>query len=121
MYDQHSLRSALAYTQSDQSLWLSLEYSMTVKILTEHHLEFLRLTGGCTGSSESTCVKMPHCWKSHVVAHMCLLSVLGCHLIICCLYPHGLHSLNIAEVNNINHDQSAPNGAVWCWSIMFVI
>ena len=27
---------------------------MTVKLLTEHHLEFLSL-GGCTGPSESTC------------------------------------------------------------------
>ena len=41
---------------------------MIVKILTEHHLEFLSLTEGCTGSSESTLVKMPHCWKSHVKA-----------------------------------------------------
>ena len=39
---------------------------MIVKLLTEHHLEFLSLTGGCTGLSESTHVKMPHCWKSHV-------------------------------------------------------
>ena len=37
---------------------------MTVKLLTEHHLEFLSLKGGCTGSSESTLVKMSHCWKS---------------------------------------------------------
>ena len=31
-------------------------------------LEFLYvgLTGGWTGSSESTLVKKPHCWKSHV-------------------------------------------------------
>ena len=36
---------------------------MSVKLLTEHHLEFLSLKGGCTGSSESTLVKMPHCWK----------------------------------------------------------
>ena len=41
---------------------------MTVKLLTEHHLEFLSLKGGCTGSSESTLFKMPHCWKSHVTA-----------------------------------------------------
>ena len=26
--------------------------------------------GGCTGSGESTLVKMPHCWKSHVTAHL---------------------------------------------------
>ena len=41
---------------------------MSVKLLTEHHLEFLSLNGGCTGLSESTLVKMPHCWKSHVAA-----------------------------------------------------
>ena len=45
---------------------------MTVKLLTEHHLEFLGLKGGCRGLSESTLVKMPHCWKSHVLAHLCL-------------------------------------------------
>ena len=37
---------------------------MIVKLLTEHYLEFLSLTGGCTGLYESTLVKMPHCWKS---------------------------------------------------------
>ena len=41
---------------------------MNFKLLTEKRLEFLSLTGGCTGSSESTLVKMPHCCKSHVVA-----------------------------------------------------
>ena len=46
---------------------------MTVKLLPEHHLEFLSFKGGCTGSFESTLVKMPHCWKSHVVAHLPLL------------------------------------------------
>ena len=30
---------------------------MTVELLTEHHLEFLSLKGGCTGSSEPTLVK----------------------------------------------------------------
>ena len=43
---------------------------MSVKLLTEHHLEFLSLKGGCSGSLESTLVKMPHCWKSHVMALM---------------------------------------------------
>ena len=55
--------------QSDQSLCLLVEYSMSVKLLTDQHLEFLRLKGGCTGWSESTRVKMPHCWKSRVMAH----------------------------------------------------
>ena len=39
---------------------------MTVRLLTEHNLELLCLLGDCTGSSESTHVKMPHCWKSCV-------------------------------------------------------
>ena len=43
---------------------------MSVKLLNEHNLKSLSLKGGCTGSSESTLVKMPHCWKSHVTAHM---------------------------------------------------
>ena len=43
---------------------------MSVKLLSEHHLEFLSLKGGCTGSSESALVKMPHCWKPHVAAHI---------------------------------------------------
>ena len=41
---------------------------MIVKLLTEHHLQFLSLKGGCRGSSESTHVKMPHCWKSRALA-----------------------------------------------------
>ena len=43
---------------------------MIVKLLTEHHLEFLSLKGGCTGSSESTLVKMSNCWKSHALAQL---------------------------------------------------
>ena len=65
-----------------QIICYSLEYSMNVKLLTEHHLKFLSLKGGCTGSSESTLVKMPHCWKSHVAAHTgtCIILVNFC----CC-------------------------------------
>ena len=68
MCDQQSLRPACAYAQSDQSLCYSLEYSMVVKLQTEHHLEFLCRKGYCTGSSEPTLVKMPHCLKSHITA-----------------------------------------------------
>ena len=39
---------------------------MSVKLPTEHNLKSLSEIGGCTGSSESTLVKVPHCWKSHV-------------------------------------------------------
>ena len=50
---------------------------MTTKLLTDHQLEFLRLKGGCTGSSESTRIEMPHCWKSHVMAHTVISSLQG--------------------------------------------
>ena len=73
MSDQQSLRSACANVQSDQSLYLLLEYSTTPRLLTEQHLEFLSWTGGCTGSFESTLVKMPHWWKSHVMALMIMV------------------------------------------------
>ena len=43
---------------------------MIVNLLTDHHLYFLSLKGSCLGSSESTLVKMPHCWKSHAQAHL---------------------------------------------------
>ena len=43
---------------------------MTVKLLTENHLEFLGLTGGCPGSSESTLVEILHCLKSHALAQI---------------------------------------------------
>ena len=49
---------------------------MTVKLLKEHRLEFLSLTGGCTGSSESIHVKLPHCWKSHVTAQFTIILLL---------------------------------------------
>ena len=46
---------------------------MTVRLLTEHHLEFLSLKVGCTGLSESKLVYMPHCWKSNLAADIFLL------------------------------------------------
>ena len=70
MCDQQSLRSACAYAQSDQNLCKSLEYCISVKLLTESHSEFLSLKGGCRGSSESTLDNMSNCWKSHAAAHI---------------------------------------------------
>ena len=46
---------------------------MIVKLLTDHHLKFLCIKGGCRGSSESTLVKMSNCWKSHTVT-ICILT-----------------------------------------------
>ena len=57
MCKQQSLRSACAYVQSDQSLCLSLEYFMIVKLLTELHLEFLSLKEAAAARLGSTLVK----------------------------------------------------------------
>ena len=73
---------------------------MTVKLLTEHHLEFLSLKGGCIGSSESTLVKMPHCWKSHVVAHVSFDQIVSSVVIDLCI----LYILNL-----LRHPQWALN------------
>ena len=54
-----------------------LEYSMSIKLMIEHNLEFLSLTEDCPGSSESTHVKKPHCWKSHATAHILSLGGYG--------------------------------------------
>ena len=40
---------------------------MSVKLLTEHRLEFVSLKGGCTGSSESTLFNL------HCVAVQCMI------------------------------------------------
>ena len=55
---------------------------MIVKLLTEHHLEFLSLKGGCTGSSESTLVKMSNCWKSHATAQLIFYYIYNIHMVL---------------------------------------
>ena len=59
-------------------------------MIVEHYLEFLSLKGGCTGSYESTLVKMPHYWKLHATAQLSSdLKHLPAHKL---LYPHKLSS-----------------------------
>ena len=68
---------------------------MIVKLLTEHHLEFLSSKGGCRGSSESTLVKMSNCLKSHALAQLsfCCPVTIGV-LRLCLTMPWvGLHSV----------------------------
>ena len=48
---------------------------MSLKLLAKQLLEFLSLTGGYRGSSGSTLVKMPHCWKSHVAAQLSIILI----------------------------------------------
>ena len=71
---------------------------MIVKLLTEHNLEFLSLTGGCTGSSESALVKNSNCWKSGATTQISFF-FLNQH--ICCWshldvsFEHPKHMLNL--------------------------
>ena len=58
---------------------------MIVKLLTERHLEFLSLKGGCTGSSESTLVKMSNCWKSHALAQYLIKPSISITRILPCI------------------------------------
>ena len=71
---------------------------MIVKLLTEHHLEFLSLKGGCRGSSESTLVEMPHCWKSHF--NFIILKSIACFIFdqVC---PKLKRILNATEMQDL--------------------
>ena len=64
---------------------------MTVRLLTEHYLELISLKRGSTGASESTFVKMPHFWKSHVVDHFISREVVSDrgHVFTPEVYVHG--------------------------------
>ena len=69
MCDQQSLRSACA-----RSLIRAIACRLNILLVLSYWLNtiwgFLSLKGSCTDSSEPTLVKMPHCWKSRVTAHM---------------------------------------------------
>ena len=66
--------------------------------MNEHHMEFLSLKGGCTGLSESTHVKMPHCWKSHVTAQLIRLLNLNCVCTVCInLFSGNMDRIDISK------------------------
>ena len=79
MCDQQRLRPACAYVQSDQSLCLLIAYSMSVKLLSEHHLDFL-------SSKEAAQARLSlHLSKCHVGIHM---SRLICVYLDLCFSDH---------------------------------
>ena len=63
---------------------------MSVALLTEHNLEFLSLTGGCIGSSESTLVTLLEItWRgtwyllrSYYLLLFCIISLIICHTLV---------------------------------------
>ena len=83
MCDQQNLRSACAYTQSDQSLCQPLEYSLIVKLRTEHHLEFLSL-------------KLKGAAQFRLCLHMSKCHIVGNHMswLICTSIPENCINLN---------------------------
>ena len=64
---------------------------MRIKLLTKHHLEFLSLKGGCTGSSAYPLVKMP-----------LLESVCHGSLMIKTVLTRVHISMALANVDNVN-------------------
>ena len=85
---------------------------MIVKLLTEHHLACLSLKGGCRGSSESTHVKMPHCWKSCATAHLSLrsLSIFECPFTHVFLY---VFSVFLVEPEGKDVQKCLTAGKIW--------
>ena len=78
---------------------------MSVKLLTEHNLEFLSLKGGRKGSSESIHFEIPHCWKSHVAAQMVYLYLeleLSNFVWLYCRFIHHT-KLVLALIDQSNH------------------
>ena len=65
MCDQKSLRPACAYTQTDERLYLSFKYFISVKLFTKHYLEFLSLTGGTAAKAGLSL----HLSKCHIVGN----------------------------------------------------
>ena len=98
---------------------------MNVKLLTEHHLEFLSLKGGYTGSSESTLVKMPHCLKSHVTAHLVItLSLVSyMHRAKHKIFIFALFLSNLVYLSKIKseYDQENRKPRIYCYRTNLIL
>ena len=67
-----------SYQPAHTRLCKSHKYSMNVNLLTEHHLKFLSLKGGCTDSSESLQLSKYHIVGNHMSRLKC-----SCRWLIC--------------------------------------
>ena len=83
---------------------------MTIKLLIEHHLEFISLKRGWTGSSESTLVKMPHFWKSHVAAHIVSTNF---YILFCKQCRRRLDKSNLGEERRRMNNTNSPLTCKW--------
>ena len=90
---------------------------MSFKVLTEHSLEFLSLKGACTDLSESTLVKMPHCWKSHVAAHISVFKKELTHcMLFCCLLDFSVFKVNYFSVKS-GVRPNVLSGQIWVQTV----
>ena len=62
---QTSMRIPTVWSEPLLVTWIFYEVSYWINSIWFHFLK-----GGCTGSHVPIRVKMPHCWKSHVAAHI---------------------------------------------------
>ena len=106
MCDQQRLRPACAYAQTDQSLCLSLEYSINVKLLTEHHLEFLSLKGGCKAAQPRLSLHLSNATLLKIACHGSVMySAYSAHCTCSLLFQNSLPS----SENSVNPDQLASS------------
>ena len=97
-----------------------------MELLTEHHLEFLK--GGCTDSSESTLVKMPHYSKSHVKliyslskAEEWFLSSQNHYFSVLMLCDHTDHLLSGGRLsNNLHYINTYATSVTLCRNPSFI-
>ena len=89
---------------------------MTVKLLAEHQFEFLSLNRGCTGSHESTLVKMLHGWKSHVTTQkladcfsLFLLVVLIASICVFAKFANCTDAMTSDAPGNVNFNKCKHN------------
>ena len=87
---------------------------MSVKLPTEHHLEFLSLKRGCTSSSEYSLVKMPYFWKSH--GRLKCTFLLFSNEIMLVLRAR-IHKMLFRIANREDPDQTASSEAVCAVSL----
>ena len=93
---------------------------MIVKLLTERHLEFLSLKGGCRGSSESTLVKISNCWKSRALAQLkeyCLCTQV---IDVCVVHAFCINNNELKRTANTLIYLTTISGPPICFIYVFV-
>ena len=94
---------------------------MIVKLLTERHLEFLSLKGGCRGSSESTLVKMSNCWKSHALAQLKEYDLCTQVIGVCVVHAFCINNIELKRIANTLIYLTTISGPLICIIYVFCL